>query len=744
MQKFLKKALVFTIVTVLLTALGSSVIAVDFSKDNTGAHDSVFIAGNPDMYPLEYYDPALNKYRGVLPELYEKISEETGISFTYIYTSSQNKQEYLANNSQVDIVSAHLSIDGIKNLEEALKLEYTVNGKEYTAVVGFTSVCPEEVKTAIKGYISSMEKDQLASMTVSFVIGTGERHSVYYIECIVMAVIILVLAFLTVYFYKKLSNLKKNVLYSQQYDPQTGIYNAQFFLGMINTELSHQARTLYYATAICANHTELKKHYSDEEIAELQQYIARSLSQECGEAEFCAKDIETTFFLVFKETNREKAVNRLDILMKKLNMENGILKDEHKVKLRAGVYELSEKFESSDYIFNIAKEAFLSAEKEDELYFFATESLVIATTQKKSFQKKDMERILANGEILYYLQFIVDTDTGNIWGAEAMSRWEHPRDGLLMPGQYVELMQQSHTIYLLDYYMFEKTCIQLQKWRGTNNDSLHISCNFDRSTISDENFFDKLLSIASKYDIDRSKLIIEIPADTTGYDQYNIKHNSRLCAKAGFKVALDNFKCNTNTYATLTEFSAGYLKFDHSLIKMLESEIGKNTLKELISHANSMELSIIFEGVESLEQLEQAKELGLHYVQGFYFSHVIPYVEAERFLSGLKRKLSGDEASDSNEEIVLAFMPNSNDNTNTDTVEVISIIWSETAHKNKIYLYDPNGLQINDGDTVIVPTMNEKYGVEVTRKALVARGNHRVSASSIHRDLKKILGVVKN
>ena len=744
MQKFFKKALVFTIVTVLLTALGSSVIAVDFSKDNTGAHDSVFIAGNPDMYPLEYYDPALNKYRGVLPELYEKISEETGISFTYIYTSSQNKQEYLANNSQVDIVSAHLSSDGIKNLEEALKLEYTVNGKEYTAVVGFTSVCPEEVKTAIKGYISSMEKDQLASMTVSFVIGTGERHSVYYIECIVMAVIILVLAFLTVYFYKKLSNLKKNVLYSQQYDPQTGIYNAQFFLGMINTELSHQARTLYYATAICANHTELKKHYSDEEIAELQQYIARSLSQECGETEFCAKDIDTTFFLVFKETNREKAVNRLDILMKKLNMENGILKDEHKVKLRAGVYELSEKFESSDYIFNIAKEAFLSAEKEDELYFFATESLIIATTQKKSFQKKDMERILANGEILYYLQFIVDTDTGNIWGAEAMSRWEHPRDGLLMPGQYVELMQQSHTIYLLDYYMFEKTCIQLQKWRGTNNDSLHISCNFDRSTISDENFFDKLLSIASKYDIDRSKLIIEIPADTTGYDQYNIKHNSRLCAKAGFKVALDNFKCNTNTYATLTEFSAGYLKFDHSLIKMLESEIGKNTLKELISHADSMELSIIFEGVESLEQLEQAKELGLHYVQGFYFSHVIPYVEAERFLAGLKRKLSGDEASDSNEEIVLAFMPNSNDNTNTDTVEVISIIWSETAHKNKIYLYDPNGLQINDGDTVIVPTMNEKYGVEVTRKALVARGNHRVSTSIIHRDLKKILGVVKN
>ena len=113
MQKFIKRAIIFTIVTILLIALGSSVFAVDFSKDNTGAHDSVFIAGNPDMYPLEYYDSALNEYRGVLPDLYEKISEETGISFTYIYSSSQNKQEYLATNGQVDIVSAYLSTDGI-------------------------------------------------------------------------------------------------------------------------------------------------------------------------------------------------------------------------------------------------------------------------------------------------------------------------------------------------------------------------------------------------------------------------------------------------------------------------------------------------------------------------------------------------------------------------------------------------------------------------------------------------------
>jgi EAL domain-containing protein (putative c-di-GMP-specific phosphodiesterase class I) len=304
-------------------------------------------------------------------------------------------------------------------------------------------------------------------------------------------------------------------------------------------------------------------------------------------------------------------------------------------------------------------------------------------------------------------------------------------------------MQQSQTISLLDYYMFEKTCMQLQKWHGTNNDNLHISCNFDRATMSDENFFDKLMSIATKYDIDRSKLIIEVTADTTGYDQYNIKHNSQLCAKAGFNVALDHFNRNANTYATLAEFSAGYLKFDRSLAKMLESESGKNTLKELIATANSMELPIIFGGIESLEQLEQAKALGIHYIQGFYFSRVIPYVEAERFLAGLKRKL-GDETVEENETIILATTAEpTHKKILADTVEVISIIWPESTDKNKIYLYDPNGLQIDDGDTVIVPTMAQNQGDEVTRRVVVARGNHIVSTTSLHHELKKIIGVIK-
>jgi hypothetical protein len=66
----------------------------------------VFVAGNPDLYPIEYFDEKTKRYDGVLPRLYERISHETGIDFTYIYFSSENQQAYLAKNKQGDMVSA--------------------------------------------------------------------------------------------------------------------------------------------------------------------------------------------------------------------------------------------------------------------------------------------------------------------------------------------------------------------------------------------------------------------------------------------------------------------------------------------------------------------------------------------------------------------------------------------------------------------------------------------------------------
>ena len=76
-------------------------------------------------------------------------------------------------------------------------------------------------------------------------------------------------------------------------------------------------------------------------------------------------------------------------------------------------------------------------------------------------------------------------------------------------------------------------------------------------------------------------------------------------------------------------------------------------------------------------------------------------------------------------------------------VEVIGIVWPERAHKNKVYRYDPNGEQLNEGDIVLVPTRDHHQNKDVVRKAAVAHGNHRVDPEHIKHPLKKIIGVLK-
>ena len=84
--------------------------------------DRIYIAGNPDMYPFEYYDKDSKTYKGILPELYQKISEESGTEFSYVSAGSGNEQKRMAENKQVEIVSAHNEGD-IEDLKKEILID---------------------------------------------------------------------------------------------------------------------------------------------------------------------------------------------------------------------------------------------------------------------------------------------------------------------------------------------------------------------------------------------------------------------------------------------------------------------------------------------------------------------------------------------------------------------------------------------------------------------------------------------
>ena len=638
MKRFHWLFLIF--IALLLSALLIPVAAeVAFSKDNQGDSQSVFIAGNPDLYPIEYFNSKTQQYEGVMPLLFERISEASGIDFTYIYASRENQQQYLAKNGQVDIVSAYVN-DRVSTEyvpQESLLLSFSYQGKQQTVAIGFTSVCEDAVKQSVLSYLEAMSEEELTSLTVTYVM-THEKESGMppwiWISLIVLVLICIAALLLLLRHNRKQSLLQKN------YDPTTGLYSKRYLDVILESHIHDFVRKRYYAVCISANYENLLKYYGKDQAHSLADYVAHSLQSETQEGEFSIHaDDDMMFLWLMQASTQEQAEKRVSELIEKINRDNGILNEDYRVTISAGCYGLPQARENSERVLQIASEAYFYAE-ENALHYFFADSTFVKMVDRKTLLQKETVQAIKKEQILFYLQYIVDIQSNRIVGAEALSRWEHPREGLLFPGVYIQLMRHAKNIHLLDFYMFEKCCQHLQHWNTAETKDLLISCNFDRQTAARDDFYEQIMAISEKYGIDRSRFVLEITEETFVYNKENVIRNTNLLREASFQVALDDFGNGSTSFQNLIEYHVSYLKLDRIFVEIMQTEQGEMLVRGIIKASHALGLPILQEGIETWEQLKKCKALEIDMVQGFVFSRVVPSIEDARVRRRLLTRLA--------------------------------------------------------------------------------------------------------
>ena len=627
-------------IALLLSALLFPAAAeVSFSKDNQGDSQSVFIAGNPDLYPIEYFNPKTQRYEGVMPLLFERISEKSGIHFTYIYSSKENQQQYLAKNGQVDIVSAYVNeqISTEYIPEESALLNFSYQGNQQTIVIGFTPVCDDVVKQKVLDYLGAMSEEELTNLTVSYVMANEKESAMQpWIWLVLIAAVLLCVAFLLLL----LRHHRKQVLFQQNYDSMTGLYSKRYLDVILESHIHDFVRKRYYAVCISANYDNLLKYYGKDPAHALSAYVARILQNEMQENEFSVRVDENMMFLwMMQAPTQGQAEQRVSELIKKINRDNGILNEDYRVMISAGCYGLPQMRENSERVLKIASEAYIYAEGNALPYFFV-DSTFIKMVDRKTLLQKETVQAVKREQILFYLQYIVDIQSNRIVGAEALSRWEHPREGLLFPDVYIQLMQHAKNIHLLDFYMFEKCCQQLQRWNTEETKGFWISCNFDRQTAARDDFYEQIMEISERYEIDHSRIILEITEETFVYNKENVIRNTELLQKASFQVALDDFGSGSSSFQNLIEYHVSYLKLDRIFVEIMQTNQDEILVREIAKASHALGLPIMQEGVESWEELEKCKALGIDMVQGFVFSRVIPCIEEERVRRRLLTRLA--------------------------------------------------------------------------------------------------------
>lgn len=276
---------------------------------------------------------------------------------------------------------------------------------------------------------------------------------------------------------------------------------------------------------------------------------------------------------------------------------------------------------------NLASETIKNEYKSNIAYY--TERLFESSTEERRIIG-EFERAISNNEFEMYLQPQVDS-SGNLYGAEALVRWQHPERGLLSPAIFIDVLEKTGFIYKLDRYMWDKAAKKLGEWKKEGKDQYHISVNISTKDFYLVDVYETFVGLVDKYDIDPVNLNIEITETTLMSDFDKNMGIIRLLQNYGFNIEIDDFGSGYSSLNMLKDISADVLKIDMGFLRASENEAkGLDILESIITLAGKLGMKVITEGVETKKQLYMLVEMGCDMYQGYYFSKPIPVDEFEK------------------------------------------------------------------------------------------------------------------
>lgn len=234
----------------------------------------------------------------------------------------------------------------------------------------------------------------------------------------------------------------------------------------------------------------------------------------------------------------------------------------------------------------------------------------------------EFETALNENQFCMYLQPQTDKD-GNMLGAEALIRWNHPNMGLIMPGAFIECFEDAGLIYRLDNYIWEEAAKQLKIWKDSGY-NYYISVNISAKDFYHIDVYQTFKNLVSKYGIDTDKLHIEITETALSEDKQAAHKTIERLHYEGFIIEIDDFGSGYSSFNFLKDVCADVIKIDRVFLKKSShEERGEQILRSIISLSHDIGMDVITEGVENVDQLSMLAKMNCDWFQGYYFSKPI-------------------------------------------------------------------------------------------------------------------------
>ena len=233
---------------------------------------------------------------------------------------------------------------------------------------------------------------------------------------------------------------------------------------------------------------------------------------------------------------------------------------------------------------------------------------------------EEMLPALKNEEFKVYYQGKYDLRSGELIGAEALSRWQHPKYGLLTPNKFINTMEKNGIINMLDMYVADHACSDLRRWIDAGNKAVPISVNISRIDVYNMNLVQHLQDLMHRYNLPMDLLELEFTETAYTQDSNHMVLMANKLKDAGFKLAMDDFGSGYSSLNLLGDVPFDVIKLDMHFLKIRREGKKRGMLSFVVGLVKWMGINLLAEGIETREEAAFLRSLGCTQGQGYYFA----------------------------------------------------------------------------------------------------------------------------
>jgi len=427
-----------------------------------------------------------------------------------------------------------------------------------------------------------------------------------------------------------LKNAQEEAEHQADHDFLTGLANRKHLTQRLNEEFSKAKRENFLHTFLFIDLDDFKKindKYGHITGDKLIQEVSIRLKCQIKEVDFISRisGDEFAILLLNVDNNEAKVLKDTREICTNIlaTISNVFLINNQKIKISSSIgvklFPQAEK-DINDIIIH-ADTAMYQAKKRGKNQFVFFDKTLELELKQISLMEEEIKYGLQNNEFKLYYQPKVNVKDGTIYGAELLSRWEHPSKGLLFPGSFIKIASDIGLLHKFTQLALNAACQFIQE-----NDALiqgSLAINISSTELLDSQFMQEVMDTIIHYNINPNKIELEITEDEL------IKNFDVALSKIselqefGVKFAIDDFGTGYSSITYLNQLPVNTLKIDREFILNLNNPENRELFNTILNIAHIFKMNVVAEGIETQAQLDFIKENGTELYQGFYFSRAI-------------------------------------------------------------------------------------------------------------------------